>query len=129
MMQHIINLGSASHLGAGSTRLGCTSAILCSHAHQAEATAVLQGSPEGTIQVQVTLLAKEALGQPELAATSDARLQAAFGQAGKGDIIKTGVAMHELAPVQKQHACNMAFDAQSGLASAHCGKALDFCTI
>ena len=40
-----------------------------------------QGSPEGTVQVQLTLLAQEALGQPELAATSDARLQAAFGQA------------------------------------------------
>lgn len=52
----------------------------------------LQGSPEGTIQVQVTLLAKEALGQPELAASSDARLQAAFGQAGKGEIVQTGQA-------------------------------------
>lgn len=50
----------------------------------------LQGSPEGTIHVQVTLLAKEALGQPELAATSDARLQAALGQAGKGEIVQTG---------------------------------------
>jgi len=30
------------------------------------------------------------MGQPELAATSDARLQAAFGQAGKGDIVQTG---------------------------------------
>lgn len=38
----------------------------------------------------MTLLAKEALGQPELAASSDARLQAAFGQAGKGDLVKTG---------------------------------------
>ncbi len=50
----------------------------------------LQGSPEGTVQVQLTLLAQEAMGQPELAATSDARLQAAFGQAGKGDIVQTG---------------------------------------
>ncbi|KAL3130535.1 hypothetical protein ABBQ38_008347 [Trebouxia sp. C0009 RCD-2024] len=50
----------------------------------------LKGSPEGTIHVQVTLLAKEALGQPGLAATSDARLQAALGQAGKGEIIQTG---------------------------------------
>ena len=40
--------------------------------------------------MQVTLLAKEALGQPELAATSDARLQAALGQAGKGEIVQTG---------------------------------------
>ena len=40
--------------------------------------------------MQLTLLAKEALGQPELAATSDARLQAALGQAGKGEIIQTG---------------------------------------
>ena len=51
----------------------------------------VQESPEGTIQVQVTLLAKEALGQPELAATSDARLQAAFGQAGQGEIVQTGL--------------------------------------
>jgi len=50
----------------------------------------VQGSPEGTVQVQLTLLAQEAMGQPELAATSDARLQAAFGQAGKGDIVQTG---------------------------------------
>ena len=50
----------------------------------------MQGSPEGTIQLQMTLLAKEALGQPELAASSDARLQAAFGQAGKGDLVQTG---------------------------------------
>lgn len=50
----------------------------------------VQGSPEGTVQVQLTLLAQEALGQPELAATSDARLQAAFGQAGQGDIVQTG---------------------------------------
>ena len=49
-----------------------------------------QGSPEGTVQVQLILLAQEALGQPELAATSDARLQAAFGQAGRGDIVQTG---------------------------------------
>lgn len=40
--------------------------------------------------MQVTLLAKEALGQPELAATSDARLQAALGHAGKGEIVQTG---------------------------------------
>lgn len=50
----------------------------------------VQGSPEGTVQVQLSLLAQEAMGQPELAATSDARLQAAFGQAGKGDIVQTG---------------------------------------
>lgn len=50
----------------------------------------MQGSPEGTIQLQMTLLAKEALGQPELAASSDVRLQAAFGQAGKGDLVQTG---------------------------------------
>ena len=43
--------------------------------------------------MQVTLLAKEALGQPELAASSDARLQAALGQAGKGEIVQTGQAM------------------------------------
>lgn len=53
--------------------------------------ALMQGSPEGTIQLQMTLLAKEALGQPELASSSDARLQAAFGQAGKGDLVQTGV--------------------------------------
>lgn len=40
--------------------------------------------------MQVTLLAKEALGQPELAATSETRLQAALGQAGKGEIVQTG---------------------------------------
>ena len=50
----------------------------------------MQGSPEGTIQLQMTLLAKEALGQPELASSSDARLQAAFGQAGRGDLVQTG---------------------------------------
>ncbi len=50
----------------------------------------VQGSPEGTIQVQLTQLAQDALGQPELAATSDARLQAAFGQAGKEDLVQTG---------------------------------------
>lgn len=38
----------------------------------------------------MTLLAKEALGQPELASSSGARLQAAFGQAGKGDLVQTG---------------------------------------
>lgn len=46
--------------------------------------------------MQVTLLAKEALGQPGLAATSDARLQAALGQAGKGEIIQTGPFMPTL---------------------------------
>ena len=56
----------------------------------------MQGSPEGTIQVQLTLLAKESFGQPELAASSDARLQAALGQAGQGDIVQTGNAINPL---------------------------------
>lgn len=47
--------------------------------------------------MQVTLLAKEALGQPGLAATSDARLQAALSQAGKGEIVQTGLVL--LSPV------------------------------
>lgn len=63
----------------------------------------MQGSPEGTVQVQLTLLAKEALGQPELAATSDARLQAAFGQAGKGDIVQTGGSVNTLRQQQARH--------------------------
>ena len=67
----------------------CETHCMCKQPLQRMAVHV-QGWPEGTVQVQLTLLAQEAMGQPELAATSDARLQAAFGQAGKGDIVQTG---------------------------------------
>ena len=51
---------------------------------------VLQGSPEGSIQLQLSLLAHEVKGQPELAASSEARLEAALGEAAQGQVYQTG---------------------------------------
>ena len=58
--------------------------------------------------MQVTLLAKEALGQPGLAATSDARLQAALGQAGKGEIVQTGLLTPTLIAVTPAYITSLA---------------------
>ena len=90
-LQHL-NLANPRSNAAGMSSITGHDTPKLQHAPPAcpGAFCALQGSPEGSIQLQLSLLAHEVKGQPELAASSEARLEAALGEAAQGQMYQTG---------------------------------------